>query len=217
VARAYNWGLETRIYDDRDNALFKVKAQGYVGMNGAGLIYEAVITEIHTREPVSYVREGIEVFRETYLIYTAYPNYDSQPITRRWEGAGGRNFYSLGTLRQSTFCKNYVYKRYREGFKLKTAMKASNGRIRCAILPCMLPFVCPRWHLKFYNVDDQQDPAIIRDQGDSTLAIASGENLLEAICISCAVDRLTNPCTYEVVGIGVVLGLGCGYAYNNAH
>jgi hypothetical protein len=81
----------------------------------------------------------------------------------------------------------------------------------------MLPFVCPRWHLKFYNVDDQQDPAIIRDEGDTTLTVASDENSLEAICISCAVDRLTNPCTYEVVGIDVALGLVCGFAYNNAN
>jgi hypothetical protein len=220
VARAYNWGPGTRIYDDRDNALFEVIAQGCAGMNGAGPVYEAVITEINTREPVAYVRKGMEVFRETYHIYTAYPNYDSQPITRRWEGAEGaegRDFYALGTLRQSMFGKNYVYKRCRQGFNFERAMNASNGRIRCAAVPCMIPFLCPRWHLKFYNVDDQNNPAIIRDQRDNTLTVALGENLLEAICISYAVDRLTNPCTKEVVGMGVALGLAGGLAGGAAY
>jgi hypothetical protein len=88
-----------------------------------------VIPEINTREPVAYARKDIADFRETYHIYM--------------EGAAGRIFYALGTLRQSIF-------------KLMTAMKASNGKIRCVILPCMIPFVCPRWHLKVYNVNDRR-------------------------------------------------------------
>jgi hypothetical protein len=50
---------------------------------------------------------------------------------------------------------------------------------------------------------------MIRDQGDNTLTVALGENLFEAICISYALrlDRLTNPCTIEAVGVGVALGL----------
>jgi hypothetical protein len=178
--------------------------------------------EIESREPVAYVRKGIEVCRETYDMYTAYPNYSRQPITRRWEGAEGKNFYLLGTLRQSMFGKNYVYKRvHQQGIKFKTVMKASNGRIRWAMLPCMIPFICPRWHLKFYNVDDQKNPTIIRNQGDNTLTVGPDENLLEAICISYAVDRLTNPCTKEVAGIvacGLLVALGValtsGYAYD---
>jgi hypothetical protein len=90
--------------------------------------------------------------------------------------------------------KYYVYNRWcDQELKFKTAMNASNGRIRLAFFQCMLPFLCPRWILKFYNVDDQKTPAIIRDMGDNTLAVAPGENLLEAICISYAVDRLTDP------------------------
>jgi hypothetical protein len=89
-------------------------------------------------------------------------------------------------------------------------MKASNGRIRCAVIPCMIAFMCPRWHLRFYNVDDPTNPAIIRDQGDNTLMVAPGENLLEAICISFAVDRFTSPCTKEATGLGIGLGLGGG-------
>ncbi len=61
------------------------------------------------------------------------------------------------------------------------------------------------------------NPAIIRDQADNTLEVAPGENLLEAICISYAVDRLTNPCTKETIGLGVALGtlagVGGGFAY----
>jgi hypothetical protein len=223
VDRACNWGPGTRIYDARDNAIFEVLSQGYTGMS-RGPIYEAVIMEIEYREPVGYVRKDNEVFRgiyrfrENYDIYTAYPNYSSQPMTR----LDDMGWYALGTLRQSMFGKNYVYKRvHQQGIKFKTVMKASNGRIRWAMLPCMIPFICPRWHLKFYNVDDQKNPTIIRNQGDNTLTVGPDENLLEAICISYAVDRLTNPCTKEVAGIvacGLLVALGValtsGYAYD---
>jgi hypothetical protein len=195
VDRAYNWGPGTEMYDDRDNAIFGVVFQGCAGVSGGVPIYEAMIMEIETRQPVAYVRKGIEVFRETYHIYTAYPNYSSQPITR----LDDMSWYALGTLRQSMFGKNYAYK-ICHGLEFKTAMNASNGRIRWALLLCMIPFMCPRWHLKFYNVGDQKNPAIIRNQGDNTLTVAPDENLLEAICISYAVDRLTNPCTKEAWG-----------------
>jgi hypothetical protein len=153
-----------------------------------------MIIEIETREPVAYVRKGIGVFHETYHIYMAYPNYSSQPITRVWEGAEGRDFYALGILTQSMLGKNYVYNRWcDQELKTKRAMNASSGRIHLALFSCIIPFMCPRWHLKFYNVDDQKNLAIIRDQGVNTLTVAPGENLLEAICISYAVDRFTNP------------------------
>jgi hypothetical protein len=191
VDRAYKWGPGTTIYDDKGSALFELIAQeGCADRSGAGPIYEAVITEIKTRKPVAYVTKGVEVFRETYHIYTAYPNYDSQPITRMREGAEDRDVYALGTLRQSIFGKNYVYKPCRQGFRFKTAM-----------------------HLKFYNADEQKNPAIIKDQGKSTLTATPRETLLQAICIVYAVDRLTNLRTNEVVGMGVRLRLGSGFAY----
>jgi hypothetical protein len=190
VDRAYKWGPGTTIYDDRGSALFEVRVQGCADMSGAGPIYEAVITEIETRKPVAYVRKSIEAFRETYRIYTAYPNYDSQPpTTRRWEDAEGRDFYALGTLRQSMFGKNYVYKRCHQGFKVK-----------------------PARHLKFSNLDDQKNPVIIKNQG-STIAGTPRETLLQAICIVYAVDRLTNPHTKAVVMMGVSLKLVSGFAY----
>jgi hypothetical protein len=80
-------------------------------------------------------------------------------------------------------------------------MKASNERIRRAILPWMIPSVWPRWYLNFLNVDDRRNSAMIRDQVDNTLTVALGENLWEAIYTSYAVDRLTNPYTIEAVGI----------------
>jgi hypothetical protein len=199
VAQACNWGPGTTIYDDRDNAIFEVVFQRSVaraGMGGLDPIYEAVIMEIETREPVGYVRRVIEGSSDSYHVDMAYPIHSSQPITLKSEGG---DFYALGILTQSMFGKNYVYKRWcDQELKFKTAMNASNGRIRFAFLClCMLPFMCPRWLLKFYNVDDQKNPAIIRDQGDNTLTVAPGENLLEAICISYAVDRLTNPFNAE--------------------
>jgi hypothetical protein len=202
VDRAYNWGPGTTIHDDRDNALFEVALQGFAGVNGAGVVYEALIIEAETRKPVAYIRKGGEVFRETFHIHTAYPNYSGQSTACNGHGT---DFYVLGTLRQSMFGKNYVYKRCLQGNAFKTVMKASNGRNRCALIPCMIPFMCPRWHLKFYNVDDPTNPAIIRDQADNTLEVAPGENLLEAICISYAVDRLTNPCTKETIGLAVAI------------
>jgi hypothetical protein len=41
VDRAYNWSPGTTIYDDRDNAILQVIAQGCASMSGAGPIYEA--------------------------------------------------------------------------------------------------------------------------------------------------------------------------------
>jgi hypothetical protein len=184
VVRAYNWGPGTTIYDDRGSALFEVRVQGCADMSGAGPIYEAVITEIDTRKPVAYIRKSIEAFRETYRIYTAYPNYNSQSVTHKWEGAEGENFYALGTLRQSMFGKNYVYKRCRHGFRFKATT-----------------------HLKFSNEDNLMNPAIINIAGTPR------EILLQAICTVYAVDRLTNPRTKEVVGMRVALKLISGFAY----
>jgi hypothetical protein len=54
------------------------------------------ITEINTRRWPT-LGKRMEV-RETQQFTTRLiRNYDSQPITRRWEAPGGRNFYALGT------------------------------------------------------------------------------------------------------------------------
>jgi hypothetical protein len=39
-------------------------------MNGAGPIYETVLSEINIHEPVACVRKDIADFRKTYHIYT---------------------------------------------------------------------------------------------------------------------------------------------------
>jgi hypothetical protein len=97
VAQACNWGPGTKIYDDRDNAIFEVVFQSSAGM-GTLLDpnYEAVIMEIETREPVGYVRRVIEgSFSDTYHVEMAYPIHSSQPITHKSEGG---DFYALGIL-----------------------------------------------------------------------------------------------------------------------
>ena len=68
--------------------------------------------------------------------------------------------------------------------------------------------------MKFSNVDDQRKSTIIRDQGDTTLTVALGKDLLVAICISYAFDRLRNTCTIEALIMGVALGLVGGFAYS---
>jgi hypothetical protein len=97
VDRAYNWGPGTLIYDG-GKALFEVALQEFVGVNGAGAVYEALIIEAETGEPVVYIRKGGEYIRKAYHIFTAYPNYSGQPTTCHGQGT---DFYVLGTLRQS--------------------------------------------------------------------------------------------------------------------
>jgi hypothetical protein len=97
VDRACNWGPGTLIYDG-DKALFEVALQGCAGVNGAGAVYEALIIEAETGEPVVYIRKGGEYIRKAYHIFTAYPNYSGQPTTCHGQGT---DFYVLGTLRQS--------------------------------------------------------------------------------------------------------------------
>jgi len=210
VDRAFSWGQGTKIYNDKGKTLFEVKWQGCSNMTPAGPVYTAMLSESETGEPVAYISKGPEVFRETYYIFTAFPNFVDEPATMQSEQT---EWYLLGTVRQSVLGKNYVCKHCTVGNEFETTMRAKNGNIRCALLPCMLPFICPRWNLKFYNVNDPMDhPAIVRDQRENTLAVAPGNNVLEAVCISYAVDRLTNPCTRETVGLGVLYGVVGGVA-----
>jgi hypothetical protein len=199
VPRAYNWHPGMIIHDDKGKALFKVISERCVYCKGdPAPVYEAHLMDIETREEVAYIKAVVENFGETYHIYMACP-----PVSRYQSGP---NFYEAGILRQSAFGKNYTYKRRVEGHHFSTAMKASNGRIRCSLFACMIPFICPRWNIKFYDIHHPENPVIIRDQRENTLSVAPGENLLEAVSISYAVDRLTNPCTHEVVGRAVTEG-----------
>jgi hypothetical protein len=112
--------LGLTIYDDKVNALFKVIVQGCVGM--AGPIYEAVISGINTREPVAYARKDIADFRETHYINTAI-----QTTTANYQKFAGRSGQEFLCSRYSeTLFKNYVCKRYRQEFKLKTTIKAES-------------------------------------------------------------------------------------------
>jgi len=109
--------------------------------------------------------------------------------------------YLYGKLKQGPFGRAYNFKRCTENGKKELILRATNTFICLSFFACALPFLCAKWHVHFYQKDQQHhrseddEALIIRDQRERTVTVAAGENLVLATCLAYAFDRLTNICS----------------------
>ena len=137
---------------------------------------------------VAMIKNGTSAYRAQFSIYTIYSVED---VLRR-ENIDGVTFYRIGKVSES---KNFghKYKKYQEDGSKITMLKSGNVFPCISDLLCFMPAVFAKWHFKFSD-PKTKDKGVIRNQRAETTEVAPGRNILESICISYAIDRLTNPC-----------------------